>query len=189
MSLYEQFGKRLLDVVVSLCAALLMTPLMALVALGIVLDDGGHPLFFQKRVGRNGASFTLVKFRSMPINTKDVPSAEAKVRFTRIGGIIRRTNVDELPQLFCILRGDMSLVGPRPALAAQTELLAMRQQNGAILCKPGLTGLAQVNSYDGMPDEEKAWWDGEYANHVSFLTDIKIMLRTLTYLLKPPPVY
>ena len=103
--------------------------------------------------------------------------------------MIRRTNLDELPQLFNILKGDMSIVGPRPPIPSQQELTELRKANGAIACRPGLTGLAQVSSFDGMTVPQKAAFDGEYAKRISFVGDITIILRTFVYLLKPPPVY
>ena len=188
--MYSRWGKRLLDVLLSGAALLTLSPLILLAALAIRLEDGGPALFRQKRVGRNREPFTVLKFRSMPVNTGDVPSAEAgAARITRVGGLISRTNIDELPQLINILRGDMSVVGPRPALAQQEELCAMREAKGALRCKPGLTGLAQINSYDGMPDREKATWDAQYCAAVSLIGDVKIILGTFRYLLKPPPVY
>lgn len=163
---------------------------MLLTALVIRLDDGGPSMFRQKRVGRNGNIFEVLKFRSLPVNTGDMPSSHAgALRPTRVGKVIRRTNIDELPQLVNIFRGDMSLVGPRPALPTQAQLLAMRDEVGALDCKPGLTGLAQVNAYDGMPDTEKVNWDGKYAARVSFMKDLMIVLRTFSYLTRRPPVY
>jgi O-antigen biosynthesis protein WbqP len=126
----------------------------------------------------------------MPVGTGDMPSASAgSARVTKVGKLIRRTNIDELPQLFNVVEGDMSPVGPRPALPTQRQLCEYRAQNGALACKPGLTGLAQINSYDRMPEREKAEWDGRYASSVSVLTDIGIVVRTFSYLLKRPPVY
>lgn len=188
--MYRAFFKRALDVAAAAAALLVLSPVMLLTALAIRLEDGGPALFRQKRVGRHGATFRIFKFRSMPVATADVPSAGAvALRVTRVGRFIRRTNLDELPQLFNILAGDMSLVGPRPALPAQAELCALRAELGADGCSPGLTGLAQVNSYDGMPEAEKARWDATYARTVSLATDARIVLRTFAYLLKRPPVY
>lgn len=188
--MYRRFGKRVLDIALSGIALVILSPLMLLVALAIRLEDGGPALFRQERVGRERKQFTILKFRSMPVNTGDVPSAQARAfRITRIGAFIRRTNIDELPQLINILRGDMSIVGPRPALPQQEELCAMREKNGALRCRPGLTGLAQINSYDGMLDSQKAAWDAQYAANITFLGDIKIILQTFGYLLRPPPVY
>lgn len=188
--MYRSFGKRLLDLLLSGIALLVLSPIMVLVAAAIWIEDRGPALFRQERVGRNRVPFTVLKFRSMPVNTGDIPSAQAKsARITRVGAVIRRTNLDELPQLINIWRGDMSVVGPRPALARQTELCTLREEAGALTCKPGLTGLAQINSYDGMPDAEKASWDGQYCADVSLFGDLSIIFRTLGYLLKPPPVY
>lgn len=188
--MYRHGGKRILDILLAATALLLLSPAMALVAVAIRLEDGGPVFFRQERVGRGEIPFTLLKFRSMPVSTAHVPSAEAKsARVTRVGTFIRRTNIDELPQLLNILLGEMSVVGPRPALPAQQQLRSFRSRLGAMQCRPGLTGLAQVNSYDGMPDKEKADWDGRYCLSVSFTGDVKIILRTFAYLLKPPPVY
>jgi len=126
----------------------------------------------------------------MPENIGDFESARAHaLPITRVGGFIRRTNIDELPQLINVLRGDMSMVGPRPPIPSQVGLCRLREQNGSVHCLPGLTGLAQINGYDGMPDEEKAQWDGKYAATMSFFNDLKIVLRTFGYLKKKPPVY
>jgi len=187
---YGRFLKRVVDVAISAGSLLALSPVMLLIAVAISAEDGGPVLFRQKRVGRGGELFEVLKFRSMPVATRDMPSALAgEVRVTRVGKIIRRTNLDELPQLLNILRGQMSVVGPRPPLPSQQELCQIRQVNGAIDCKPGLTGLAQINAYDGMPEKEKAKWDGTYAAKLSFLSDMTIILRTFRYLSKRPPVY
>lgn len=188
--MYERYIKRGLDVVLSGAALIVLSPILLVTTLAIRLEDGGPALFVQERVGRNGTRFRFLKFRSMPVDTATVPSAgAATLTITRVGRVIRRTNIDELPQLINILRGDMSVVGPRPAIATQEDLLRMRAENGSARCRPGLTGMAQVNSYDGMPDTEKAAYDGEYARNLSIATDISIIVRTFGYLLRPPPVY
>jgi O-antigen biosynthesis protein WbqP len=126
----------------------------------------------------------------MPVNTGDIPRAQAgSLKITRVGKLIRRLNIDELPQLFNVLRGQMSIVGPRPVLPSQSRVLRARRRNGAADLKPGLTGLAQVNSFDGMTDETKAEWDGRYAESVTFIGDVTIGVRTFGYLTKRPPVY
>jgi O-antigen biosynthesis protein WbqP len=188
--MYRNFLKRTLDILLSASSLLALSPLMAAVAILIKLEDGGSVLFRQERVGKNGGRFEFLKFRSMPPDAANVPKTEAgEIPITRIGKIIRRTNIDELPQLFNILRGDMSIVGPRPAIRAQEALCRLREQSGAIGCLPGLTGLAQVNAYDGMPESEKAEWDGKYAAELSFVADLKIIFRTVAYLTRKPPVY
>jgi len=163
---------------------------MVLTALAIWLEDNKSPIFRQQRVGRDGHIFVINKFRSMPVNTKNVVSADVDdIQVTRIGKFIRRTNLDELPQLVNILVGDMSIVGPRPALMAQTDLNQLRKQYDVYRLAPGLTGLAQVRSYDGMSEIEKAKWDSIYNKSISLWTDLKIMIATFSYILKPPPVY
>lgn len=190
MPTYVGFWKRVLDVVIALIALLVLTPVMLLVALMIRITDPGPVLFRQTRVGRNGVPYTMLKFRSMPVDTGDRPSDQVgSVELTWLGRLIRRTNIDELPQLLNIVAGDMSIVGPRPPLRAQDDLVAQRHANGAIELRPGLTGLAQVNAFDGMTVDDKARLDGEYARAVSLRTDLIIIVRTFGYLTKRPPVY
>jgi O-antigen biosynthesis protein WbqP len=190
VSWYGKFGKRALDIVLSSAALVALSPLLLLTAALIRLEDKGPALYRQKRIGKDGREFTLLKFRSMPVNTGNLPSAQAgSLRITRIGNAIRRTNIDELPQLLNILRGDMSLVGPRPALSTQANLLDRRASGGALVCRPGLTGLAQINSYDFMPDTEKAAFDCSYAKRISLWMDTTIIARTFAYLRRRPPVY
>lgn len=188
--LYSSAGKRVFDILASGLAILVLSPLLLVTALLIRLEDGGPALFRQARVGRDGDPFTVLKFRSMRVGSANVPSAQgAALPITRIGRFIRRTNIDELPQLFNILRGDMSVVGPRPPIPAQETLVAARRANGALAVRPGLTGLAQIESYDGMPESEKAEWDGRYASRVTLAGDLGIILRTFGYLAHRPPVY
>lgn len=190
MSLYSRAGKRALDMFIALTAALILSPIIILVSLLIKFTDPGPVIFKQVRVGRGERNFVFYKFRSMPVDTKDIPSDEAgSIKLSRIGKIIRRTNLDELPQLFNIFIGDMSIVGPRPPIPAQTDLIQLRVENGAIDCRPGLTGLAQVNSFDGMSIEKKAALDGEYSKKITLYKDVKIILSTFVYLVKPPPTY
>lgn len=188
--MYQHSIKRFVDILLAGVAIVALSPLLLATAAAVRLEDGGRAIFRQRRIGRNGGEFWLMKFRSMPENTRDMPSDAARnVRITRVGKVIRRTNIDELPQLINILRGDMSIVGPRPALPAQTELIALRRQNGALACVPGLTGLAQVNSYDAMSVQAKAEFDGRYAARVTFTRDVTIIIRTVKYLFSPPPTY
>ena len=188
--LYRQWLKRGLDLLLSTAALVALSPLMLLTALAIRLEDRGPALFRQARVGRGGDPFTILKFRSMAVNAGNLPSAQAGgLPITRVGRFIRRTNIDELPQLLNIFLGDMSVVGPRPALPSQASLTDLRRANRALECRPGLTGLAQVSSFDGMSDEEKASFDGAYAAHVSFWRDLSLIFRTFAYLAHRPPTY
>jgi O-antigen biosynthesis protein WbqP len=183
-------GKRVLDAFFACLVGVLSLPAALAAALLVRLDDGSPPLFRQRRLGRDGQEFTMLKFRSMSAGAATVASAEAgALPITRVGRYLRRSNVDEVPQLWNIIRGDMSLVGPRPALPSQQQLVALRNASGAINIRPGLTGLAQIKAYDGMSEEEKAGWDAEYAKSVSLWRDVSILLRTFLYLLKPPPRY
>jgi O-antigen biosynthesis protein WbqP len=126
----------------------------------------------------------------MPVNTGDIPSDQVgQIKLTWIGRLIRRTSIDELPQLINILKGDMSLVGPRPAINSQKELIEERRNNCSLEMRPGLTGLAQVNSFDGMTVKQKASFDGKYYRDISFITDLKVVIKTVSYLFKAPPVY
>jgi O-antigen biosynthesis protein WbqP len=188
--MYLRFGKRLFDVLAALTATIFLMPILLFVALLIKLFDPGPIIFRQKRIGRKGNVFEFYKFRSMPINICDVPSDQVgRIRLTWIGYLIRRTNIDELPQLLNILLGDMSVVGPRPPILSQNLLINLRKSNKSILCRPGLTGLAQISSFDGMSVYDKAMLDGQYANSISFRNDMLIIIKTFSYLLKPPPVY
>jgi O-antigen biosynthesis protein WbqP len=188
--MYARYGKRFLDIAVSLVGIAILLPVFAVAAIAVFAEDRGSPFFVQDRVGQKEGSFRLIKFRSMPIGTATRASPDAAgLRVTRVGRVLRRTNLDELPQLFNVFLGEMTLVGPRPALLGQTELLALRKRSGADQARPGLTGLAQVSAYDGMPLNEKAGLDGRYAAGISFLNDLRIIGRTLPYLLRRPPVY
>ncbi len=188
--MYKLFGKRLLDIFIVFVAVVCLSPLMTIIALLIKIVDPGPIIFKQNRAGRNGESFSFFKFRSMPVNTGDLASdAVGQVKLTWVGTMIRRTNIDELPQLLNIIKGDMSIVGPRPPLSTQKDLLKIRKKNNSLYTRPGLTGLAQINSFDGMTVPEKAAFDGEYVKDISFYNDVKIILNTFLYLFKPPPVY
>jgi O-antigen biosynthesis protein WbqP len=187
---YRKFLKRGFDIFFSSIGLLLLSPILVCFGVIIYLQDGGPVFFSHYRVGKNGQLFRFHKFRSMPLNMPLVESHEiSKIRITPFGYFIRRTNIDELPQLINILKGEMSLVGPRPPIPIQTALIELRKQNGSLFIKPGLTGWAQVNAYDNMSVFEKAKYDGEYSQRFSFMFDAKIIIKTIFYLRKKPPVY
>jgi O-antigen biosynthesis protein WbqP len=182
--------KRVFDILAVSVLLIVLLPVISIIALFIKLHDGGPIVFKQVRIGRNGREFLFMKFRSMPMNTPNVVSTNIGVlNITPIGKIIRRTNLDEIPQFINVLKGDMSLIGPRPSLPTQQNLLRMRTENGSIKLRPGLTGWAQVNAYDFMPEDEKANFDGEYYKKFGVMMDLKIILRTVNYFSKKPPVY
>ncbi len=188
--MYKYLVKSTIDKFASLIAIIVLSPLILLIIVLIKITDKGPVLYTQKRVGIHGKAFKLFKFRTMPINTKELPSAQiGSVDFSWIGKFLRRTNLDELPQLLNILFGQMSIVGPRPSMQSQKGLINLRKQKGVLKCMPGLTGLAQVNSFNGMQDQDKVYFDAKYANNITLINDLKIVLKTFSYLLKPPPIY
>ena len=177
------FLKRFFDIVLSLVAIIVFSWLLIIIAVAIVVEDKGNILFKQKRIGKNKKEFYIYKFRTMKVSTpKDVPTHlldNPESYITKIGGFLRKTSLDELPQLFNILKGDMSIVGPRPALWNQFDLIALRDENGSNSVRPGLTGWAQVNGRDELPIDVKAGFDGEYIKKMSIIFDIKIILMTV----------
>ena len=184
------FGKRTIDIILSSIALIFLSPIFLLIIICIFLFDRGPIFFIQKRIGRRNKIFNLIKFRSLPIGTMNITSDKLhETKITKFGAFLRRTNADELPQLINILRGEMSIVGPRPCLLSQKDLIKLRIENNSINCQPGLTGLAQINSYDYMTVKDKAFYDYEYANKISFFLDISIILKTFIYLFSPPPKY
>jgi O-antigen biosynthesis protein WbqP len=183
-------AKRLFDIILSLILLVCLLPFFLIISAIISLQDGGPPIFRQERIGKKGVVFRFYKFRSMPISTPNVESKDTrKLQITPFGKFIRRTNLDELPQFYNVLKGDMSFIGPRPPIPSQTELIELRRINGALHLSPGLTGWAQVNSFDGMSVSEKAKFDGEYASKISFGFDVLILFKTILYFTKKPPTY
>ena len=175
--------KRFFDIILSLVAIIVFSWLLIIIATAIVVEDKGNILFKQKRIGKNKKEFYIYKFRTMKVSTpKDVPTHlldNPESYITKIGGFLRKTSLDELPQLFNILKGDMSIVGPRPALWNQFDLIDLRDKNGSNSVRPGLTGWAQVNGRDELPIDVKAGFDGEYIKKMSIVFDIKIILMTV----------
>jgi O-antigen biosynthesis protein WbqP len=189
MAIYPTF-KRITDILLSTTLLIILSPLFIVIATIIYLQDQGPAIFKQTRIGKEGQEFIFFKFRSMPVKTPDLESHEVdKLTITPLGKILRRTNIDELPQFFNVFKGDMSFIGPRPPIPSQANLLELRRQNGSLKLRPGLTGWAQVNSFDGMPESEKARFDGEYAQNFSLLLDLLILVKTVVYFTKKPPVY
>ena len=182
--------KRLFDLVFSLLSLLILSPIFLLIVFLIIIFDPGPIIFKQLRIGKNLEPFIFYKFRTMPINTKNIPSDKLdKVKISFIGKILRRLNLDELPQLLNIFKGEMSFVGPRPCLPSQLKLIKVRKKNNSSFVVPGLTGLAQVNSYNGMNYLQKAYFDKLYSEDISFTCDIVILFKTIIYLFNEPPKY
>jgi O-antigen biosynthesis protein WbqP len=181
------FFKRLLDIIFSLILSVLLAPFLLLIALLIRLESKGSPIFAQKRVGQHSKPFTIYKFRTMRIDTPDVPTNEFNDRdhyITKMGKFLRVTSLDELPQLFNILKGDMSFVGPRPPLFSQSELVVNRKEHGVDKFKPGITGWAQINGRDDIDDEQKFEYDLYYKRNHSLMLDFKIVVITFLQVIK-----
>jgi O-antigen biosynthesis protein WbqP len=186
--MYKHFFKRLIDIVLSGFGILVFAFPMLIIAIAIKLDSKGPVLFKQKRVGLHKTYFYIYKFRTMRADTpKDVPTHELsdpKKWITRLGGFLRKTSLDELPQMFNIFGGSMSIVGPRPALWNQYDLIAERDKYGANDVPVGLTGWAQINGRDELEIPVKAALDGEYVKRQSFLFDCKCFCGTISSVLK-----
>lgn len=179
--------KRVFDFIISLFALIILSPLFLLVALIILIGDGTPVLFRQKRVGKNNELFTIYKFRTMKRGTENVASGKlenANAKITKFGRILRATSIDELPQLFNILNGTMSLVGPRPLIPEETEIRELREKYNVYSIRPGITGWAQVNGRDNISLEQKALLDKEYVEKQSLGFDIKILIMTVLKVLR-----
>lgn len=186
--MYRTFFKRLLDIILSGCAIVILSPLLLVIAVAIKIDDPGPVLFRQKRVGIHKTHFSIMKFRTMKMDTpKDTPThllENPEQYITKVGKFLRKSSLDELPQIFQIFTGKMSIIGPRPALWNQFDLIAERDKYGANDVRPGLTGWAQINGRDELPIDVKARFDGEYAEKLSFLFDCKCFFGTIGAVLK-----
>jgi O-antigen biosynthesis protein WbqP len=180
-------AKRLFDLVLCFCAGPLLIPLILLIALLIRLSSRGPALYWSDRVGRSNALFKMPKFRSMRVGTPAVATHLMKnptAYLTPFGSFLRRTSLDELPQLWSILKGEMSFVGPRPALFNQEDLIALRTSAGVHALTPGLTGWAQINGRDELPIPEKVKLDAEYLRRRSFAFDLRILWLTALRVLR-----
>lgn len=188
ISMYKKFGKRLFDIILSSFALIVLAVPMMAVAVAVKVSSKGPVFFRQKRVGKGKKTFMMPKFRSMytetPANMPTHLLQDPERWITPVGRFIRKTSLDELPQLFSILRGNMSIVGPRPALWNQDDLIAERDKFGANYILPGLTGWAQINGRDELPIEIKAKLDGEYVQRMSFLFDMKCIFLTALKVIK-----
>lgn len=186
--MYRTFFKRLLDIILSGCAIVILSPLLLIIAVAIQIDDPGPVMFRQKRVGLHKTHFSIMKFRTMKMDTpRDTPThllENPEQYITKVGKFLRKSSLDELPQIFQIFTGKMSIIGPRPALWNQFDLIAERDKYGANDVRPGLTGWAQINGRDELPIDVKARLDGEYVEKLSFLFDCKCFFGTIGAVLK-----
>lgn len=186
--MYKHFFKRLIDIVLSVIGIVVLALPMLIIAIIIKIDSPGPVLFKQKRIGIHKRTFSILKFRSMPITAPhDTPTHQlqnAEAMLSPWQRFMRKASIDELPQLFCIFVGQMSIIGPRPALWNQDDLIAERDKYGANDIKPGLTGWAQINGRDELEIEDKARLDGEYVEKMSFAFDCKCFFGTFKSVLK-----
>jgi O-antigen biosynthesis protein WbqP len=186
--MYRRYVKRLIDVVLSLLGLLFASWLYLFIIIAIKIDDQGPVFFIQTRVGINKKEFKLVKFRSMKVSaphdkaTSQLENPEQHI--TRVGKFLRKTSLDEIPQLWNILKGDMSVIGPRPVIGNEQDLVNERDKYGANDVKPGLSGWAQVNGRDLLGFEDKARLDGEYVEKMSFVFDCRCFLATAVVALR-----
>lgn len=190
---YDRIIKRIIDFVLSLAGIIVLIPVWIILAVAIKIDDPGPVLFKQKRIARDNKDgtvkyFYILKYRSMKTSTpKDMPTHLLKnpeQYITRVGVFLRKTSLDELPQIFNIFLGQMAIVGPRPALYNQTDLYEERAKYGANKVRPGLTGWAQINGRDELLIEDKARLDGEYVSRMSLLMDLKCFFGTFLSVLR-----
>lgn len=186
-SIFYSVTKRLIDIVGSLCGIILLSPLFLIVAILIKLDSKGPIIFKQTRIGKDSKPFNIYKFRSMKVESPNLSTEEFKNAsdfITRVGKFIRKTSIDELPQLVNILKGDMSIVGPRPVIEKEVRLLELRKECKVDSILPGITGLAQINGRDHVDDYQKVKYDFEYLVKRNLVLDIKIIINTILKVIK-----
>lgn len=182
--------KRTLDILLTLLGLTILSPLLLATYLLVKLSSKGPALYWSQRVGGNNRLFSMPKFRSMRVGTPQIAThlmnqqSDPNSFLTPVGSFIRKTSLDELPQLWCVLKGDMSIVGPRPALFNQDDLIALRTECGVDILKPGITGWAQINGRDEIPIPQKVALDAYYLTHQSVLLDIKIIFLTVIKVLR-----
>lgn len=186
--IYQKYIKRLLDITISGVGIVITSPFLGVIALIIKITSKGPVLFKQHRYGRHQKPFVCYKFRSMYITApKDMPTwklENPEDHITAVGKFLRKTSMDELPQLFNIFKGEMSLIGPRPVVLKEIELIEAREEVGANDVRPGLTGWAQINGRDLVGTKEKAELDGRYVKRISFLVDCKVFFKTIIYVFR-----
>lgn len=178
------FAKNLIDRSLALIFLVLTLPITLIIALFVRLDSKGPAIYRQKRIGKFGKGFVMWKFRTMHIDTPELSTEQMQQQHfdpqTRVGKFLRKTSIDEIPQLVNVLTGQMSLVGPRPALPSQDDVNSLRENAGVHDIKPGMTGLAQVMGRDELPADQKVAYDSEYLKRMSFLFDLKIVYLTFS---------
>lgn len=186
--MYKKYLKRIIDFILACTGLIVLSPVFLILILCIKLDSKGPVIFKQKRVGKNKKHFNIYKFRTMKIETpKEMPThllEDPDFFITKVGKVMRKTSLDELPQIINILKGEMAIIGPRPALWNQYDLIDERDKYGANDIRPGLTGWAQINGRDELEIEVKAKLDGDYVERESFMMDVKCFIGTIISVFK-----
>lgn len=186
--MYQNSIKRVIDFILALMGIIILSPILFILCIAIKIDSRGPIIFKQKRVGLNKTHFNILKFRTMKVDTpKEMPThllENPDFFITKVGKFLRKTSLDELPQLFNILKGDMAVIGPRPALWNQYDLIEERDKYQANDIRPGLTGLAQISGRDELAIPVKAKIDGDYAQNISFIMDLKCFIGTIVAVFK-----
>lgn len=185
--MYERFFKRAFDIVFATLLLIVFIIPIVIIGVTIKLSDSGTPFFVQKRYGRADKQFSLIKFRTMRMGTPIVSNSEFRDMdsyVTLLGKFLRETSLDEIPQIFNVIRGEMSFIGPRPLADTDYEVVKLRSKNGANNVRPGITGLAQVKGRNKLSNLEKSQFDGQYANNISLWLDVKIVFLTIFKVLK-----
>lgn len=188
----EPAWKRAMDIILGALLLVVASPLLVFCYLAVSLTSRGPALHWSRRIGKGNHTFLMPKFRTMRVDTPQVAThllARPDDYLTPLGRLLRRTSLDELPQLFSVLKGDLSLVGPRPALFNQHDLIALRTDAGVHRLTPGITGLAQVSGRDDLPIPEKVNYDVKYVNHLSPWLDLRILFMTFVKVLKVEGVH
>lgn len=184
---YSLFIKRLFDIIISLFSIIIFSPIFIVVYLLVLVDSGKYVIFKQVRVGKNKKRFKIYKFRTMVIDADKIGSTSTMSgdkRITKIGCILRRTSLDELPQLFNVLKGDMSIIGPRPDVPESMSLFTEEHIEKRMGVRPGITGLAQVNGRSNLSLEDRVYYDEKYCENISFKYDINIIFLTVNKIIK-----
>lgn len=175
--MYSKYVKRIMDLILSLIITIVISPILLVVGIAILIDSGRPIIYKQTRVGKAGTKFTIYKFRTM-VNGADKQGTSTKkndARITKVGAFLRKTSLDELPQLFNVIKGEMSLVGFRPDVPRDSDNYSLKKWE----VKPGITGYAQVNGRSNLTIEKSAYWEEKYATDIGIWTDIKILLKTV----------